>query len=74
MVTIGGNNGCIPPTLEGWVYIIHIHGPLDEPLYTWAQYTPTVPTGRNNSACKIDYNISCNLTGLTFSYFFHKKH
>ena len=29
---------CIPPTLEGWVYIIPIHGPLD----TWAQYTPTV--------------------------------
>ena len=28
-------------TLEGWVYIIHIHGPLDRPLYTWAQYTPT---------------------------------
>ena len=33
---------CIPPTLEGWVYIIPIHGPLDGPLYTWAQYTPTV--------------------------------
>ena len=32
---------CIPPTLEGWVYIIPIHGHLDEPLYTWAQYTPT---------------------------------
>ena len=32
---------CIPPTLEGWVYIISIHGPLDGPLYTWAQYTPT---------------------------------
>ena len=31
------NNTCIPPTLEGWVYIIHVHGPL----YTWAQYTPT---------------------------------
>jgi len=29
---------CIPPTLEEWVYIIPIHGPL----YTWAQYTPTV--------------------------------
>ena len=28
---------CIPPTLEGWVYIDPIHGPL----YTWAQYTPT---------------------------------
>ena len=24
----------IPPTLEGWVYIIPIHEPLDEPLYT----------------------------------------
>ena len=33
---------CIPPTLEGWVYIDPIHGPLDEPLYTWAQYTPTL--------------------------------
>jgi len=33
---------CIPPTLEGWVYIIPIHGPLDVPLHTWAQYTPTV--------------------------------
>ena len=32
---------CIPPTLEGWVYINPIHGPLDGPLYTWAQYTPT---------------------------------
>ena len=32
---------CIPPTLEGWVYVIPIHGPLDGPLYTWAQYTPT---------------------------------
>ena len=39
--TDGENNGCIPPTLEGWVYIIPIHGPLDGPLYTWAQYTPT---------------------------------
>jgi len=28
---------CIPPTLEGWVYIVPTHGPL----YTWAQYTPT---------------------------------
>ena len=32
---------CIPPTLEGWVYIDPIHEPLDGPLYTWAQYTPT---------------------------------
>ena len=31
----------LPPTLEGWVYIIATHGPLDGPLYTWAQYTPT---------------------------------
>ena len=37
----------IPPTLEGWVYIIPIHGPLDGPLYTWAQYTPTLIIGRN---------------------------
>ena len=41
-LTVGGNNGCIPPTLEGWVYIIPIHRPLDGSLYTWAQYTPTV--------------------------------
>jgi len=33
---------CIPPTLDGWVYIIPIHGPLDGPLYTRAQYTPTI--------------------------------
>ena len=33
---------CIPPTLDGWVYIEPIHGPLDGPLYTWAQYTPTI--------------------------------
>jgi len=29
---------CISPTLEGWVYIDPIHGPL----YAWAQYTPTI--------------------------------
>jgi len=38
-----GNNSSIPPTLDGWVYIEPIHGPLDGPLYTWAQYTPTPP-------------------------------
>ena len=32
------------PTLEWWVYINSIHGPLDGPLYTWAQYTPTLYT------------------------------
>ena len=37
-----GNNHSIPPTLDGWVYIYPIHGPLDGPLYPWAQYTPTV--------------------------------
>ena len=41
--TVGENNACIPPTLEGWVYITPIHGPRDGPLYTWAQYTPTPP-------------------------------
>ena len=35
---------CIPPTLDGWVYIEPIHGPLGGPLYTWAQYTPTHTT------------------------------
>ena len=28
------------PTLEWWVYI----NPIDGPLYTWAQYTPTLYT------------------------------
>ena len=41
--TDGENNCCIPPTLEGWVYINPIHGPL----YTWAQYTPTPPRNLN---------------------------
>ena len=41
MSIVGENNACIPPTLEGWVYITPIHGPL----YTWAQYTPTVGGG-----------------------------
>jgi hypothetical protein len=40
-VSNDGNNYSIPPTLDGWVYIEPIHGPLDGPLYTWAQYTPT---------------------------------
>ena len=44
---------CITPTLEGWVYIDPIHGPLDGPLYTWAQYTPTVCT--NNSSFFTSY-------------------
>ena len=39
---VGENNACIPPTLEGWVYIKPTHGPLDGALYTWAQYTPTL--------------------------------
>jgi len=39
---------CIPPTLDGWVYIIPIHGPLDGPLYTRAQYTPTVAVVRRS--------------------------
>ena len=30
---------CIPPTLEGWVYIKPIHGPLDGPLYTPTNFT-----------------------------------
>ena len=34
---------CIPPTLEGWVYIVPTH----EPLNTWAQYTPTPPRSLN---------------------------
>ena len=42
-----GNNCSIPPTLDGWVYIDPIHGPLDGPLYIWAQYTPTPPRSLN---------------------------
>ena len=42
MIINDGNNCSIPPTLDGWVYIEPIHGPLDGPLYTWAQYTPTI--------------------------------
>ena len=34
---------CIHPTLEGWVYIMPIHGSL----YTRAQYTPTTPRSLN---------------------------
>jgi len=39
----------IPPTLEGWVYIIPIH----VPLYTWAQYTPT--NVRNDASKRLKY-------------------
>ena len=46
-ITDGENIFCIPPTLNGWVYIEPIHGPLDGPLYTWAQYTPTPPRSMN---------------------------
>ena len=34
---------CIPPTLDGWVYIEHIHGPLDGPLYMGSIYSNTPP-------------------------------
>ena len=44
VVTNDGNNSSIPPTLDGWVYIEPIHGPLGGPLYTCAQYTPTLFT------------------------------
>ena len=47
---------CIPPTLEGWVYIMPIHGPLDGPLYTRAQYTP------NNNMCA----AAVQITALVF--------
>jgi len=45
--TNDGNNYYLPPTLDGWVYIDPIHGPLDGHLYTWAQYTPTPPRSLN---------------------------
>ena len=32
----------IPPTLEGWVYIIPIHGPLDGALYMGSIYSNTI--------------------------------
>ena len=34
---------CIPPNPRRVRYKDPIHGPLDGPLYTWAQYTPTPP-------------------------------
>ena len=34
---------CIPPTLEGWVYIMPIHGPLDGPIHTGSIYSNTPP-------------------------------
>jgi hypothetical protein len=49
-----GNYSSIPPTLDGWVYIAPIHGLLDGPLYTWAQYTPTIEKG------KIKSNLQCS--------------
>ena len=45
----GENNCSIPPILEGWVYIIATHGPLDGPLYTWAQYTLTMRSIKTHS-------------------------
>ena len=48
-----GNYCYIPPTLDGWVYIDPTHGPLDGPLYTWAQYTPT------NISVQIIYVYPC---------------
>ena len=48
MVDCNDGNYCsIPPTLDGWVYIEPIHGPLDGPLNTGAQYTPTPPRSLN---------------------------
>jgi len=36
---------CIPPNPRMVGNIVAIHVPLDGPLYTWAQYTPTQSTG-----------------------------
>ena len=52
---------CIPPTLDGWVYIDPIHGPLDGPLYTWAQYTPTVRVYPTISPQKINRQVRLSL-------------
>ena len=51
---------CIPPTLDGWAYIEPIHGPLNGPLYTWAQYTPTLSTP-----------YQCGLQGKTLTHNFY---
>ena len=54
-----GNNHSIPPTLDGWVYIDPIHGPLDGPLYTWAQYTPTVISEQGERvSCKMLHKLN----------------
>ena len=42
-------------TLEGWVYIMPIHVPLDGPLYTRAQYTPTPPRSLNFRHSGVQY-------------------
>jgi len=51
-----GNNCSIPPILDVWVYIEPIHEPLDGPLYTWAQYTPTA-TNHNDLKTRGQYSI-----------------
>ena len=33
LLCIGENKDVLLKTLEGWVYIVPIHGPLDGPLY-----------------------------------------
>ena len=39
---------CISPTLEGWVYIDPIHGPLDRPLYMGSHIHQPPPRSLNN--------------------------
>ena len=36
---------CIPPTLEGWVYIVPTHGPLDGPLTHGLNILQQIPQG-----------------------------
>ena len=38
---VGENNACIHPILEGWIYIIPIHGPLDGPRHKGSIYSNT---------------------------------
>ena len=70
---VGENNHCIPPTLEGWVYIIPVHGPL----YTWAQYTPTETISNEQPPRRKDSKVyaSSLLDNLvTFSPYNSSKH
>ncbi len=48
---------CIPPNPRKVGNIVVIHGPLDEPLYIWAQYTPTVSPTKGHVPLCVEYVI-----------------